>query len=64
VGLIERREPLVNKHIEREIMMLTRERKNIDIAIADFERLEAKDPGSTPSRSGNLIQMKTKPEER
>ena len=48
----------MNNEIEREIKRLTRERTDIDIAIADFERIAAKYPSVTPSRSGNLIHMK------
>jgi hypothetical protein len=54
-------------HCYREIEKLKRERKAVDKAIADFERLEAKIGRRPPGRaiftaSGNLIQMNRKRE--
>lgn len=48
----------MDKHIASEIRRLTLKRRNIDMAIAAFERLEVKDPVLKSIRSGNLIQMK------
>jgi hypothetical protein len=57
----------MKKYIEREIKRLTRERKNIDTVIADFERLEAQAAPNgemfttiAARRSGNLKVMDKK----
>ncbi len=53
---------------DKEITKLKRELEDIEVAIADFERLEAKSSSKgkaieTP-KSGNMIQMKTRPGKR
>ena len=53
---------------DKEIAKLERELRDIDVAIADFERLEAnsssKDKGIKTPESRNLIQMKRRPGKR
>lgn len=57
-------ERCMNRYVRREMKTLLRERKDIDAAIANIERLEAqsaakgKGPRATPANSRKLIQMK------
>jgi hypothetical protein len=57
----------MKEYLNKKIKDLTRERKDLDTAIADFERLEAQLPakgkrsGTPPAaKSGNLVEMKRK----
>ena len=53
---------------DKEIAKLERKLRDIDVAIADFERLEAKSSshgrGIKMPKSSNLVQMKKRPAKR
>jgi hypothetical protein len=64
---VSKSRPMSSDH-DKEIAKLKRELREIDLAIADFERLEAnsssKGKGIKTPKSGNLIQMKRRPGKR
>jgi hypothetical protein len=64
---VSKSRPTLSDH-DKEIAKLERELRAIDVAIADFERLEANSPskgkGIKTPKSRNLIQMRRRPGKR